>query len=114
MHVGAISLVSSASFMLTCLLLGIVQTQYSASSIVLPWPEFLQENWQCVVCLELALINVNGDYCRAGCLFADPVLSMLLCGDERLHTMLLDYYTSRELGKNADVMLLCRAQHQAC
>jgi len=25
-----------------------------------------------------------------------------LCGDERLHRMLLDYYTSQELGKNYD------------
>ena len=63
-------------------------------TIVLPWPEFLQENWRCAVCLELALININGDYCQAGRLFADPVLSILLCGAERLHRMLLDYYTS--------------------
>jgi len=39
-------------------------------TIVLLWPELLQEDWQCAVCLELALTNINGDYYLAGCLLA--------------------------------------------
>jgi len=44
-------------------------------TIVLLWPELLQEDWQCAVCLELALININGDYYLAGCLL--PVASSI-------------------------------------